>query len=236
MTTIVQQLHHTRERIALACARAGRAAADVQLLAVSKTFGADRIAEAVAAGQHMFGENYVAEGVAKIERFQSQNLALEWHMIGPLQSNKTRAVAQHFHWVHSVDRLKIAQRLSSQRPSGMANLQVCLEVNASGESSKSGVAPESIKNLARAVSQLPHLHLRGLMCIPEPCDDPDRQRLPFALLRELLEDLQRDGLAVDTLSMGMSDDLEAAILEGATIVRVGRGIFGSRHYPGHHTP
>ncbi|RUS65493.1 hypothetical protein CUZ56_02950 [Saezia sanguinis] len=230
MSDIPLQLHHIQQRIARACAQAGRSADQVQLLAVSKTFGTDAIAQAIAAGQLAFGENYVTEAVTKIQHFMSHAPSLQWHMIGPLQSNKTRAVAQHFQWVHSVDRMKIARRLSEQRPDSLDDLQVCLEVNVSAEQSKSGVMPEEVAAMAAEIVRLPKLKLRGLMCIPEPSTDPVAQRQPFALLRELLHDLQRAGHAVDTLSMGMSDDLEAAIQEGATIVRVGRAIFGQRDY------
>lgn len=230
MSNIPNQLQNTYLRIEQACARFGRPADSVQLLAVSKTFDVDAIAKAVAAHQLAFGENYVTEGVTKIQHFAQQGHSLQWHMIGHIQSNKTQAIAQNFQWVHSVDRLKIAQRLSDQRPSSGVDLQVCLEVNVSGESSKSGVAPDEVRALVAKVVRLPRLKLRGLMCIPEATKDFEQQRQPFAMLRSLLEDLQKDGYDMDTLSMGMSDDLEAAIMEGATIVRVGRGIFGARDY------
>lgn len=199
-------------------------------MAVSKTWPAACVREAAAAGQRLFGENYVQEGVAKIA--EAALPELEWHFIGPLQSNKTRLVAEHFDWVHSIERLKIAQRLSDQRGTARPPLQVCVQVNVSGEQSKSGVAPEACLALARAVAGLPGLRLRGLMCIPEPVDDPLRQRARFAMLRELRDELMRDGLALDTLSMGMSDDLELAVAEGSTMVRVGSAIFGARNYSG----
>ncbi|GMU49973.1 MAG: UPF0001 protein [Candidatus Desulfobacillus denitrificans] len=198
------------------------------LLAASKTFPAERIREAVAAGQRAFGENYVQEGLAKIGALD--DLALEWHFIGPLQSNKTRPVAEHFDWVHGIERLKIAERLSAARGAGRPPLQVCIQVNVSGEASKSGVSPADTAPLAHAVAGLPNLRLRGLMAIPEPTDDLALARRRFAMLRELRDGLNRGGLSLDTLSMGMSDDLEAAILEGATIVRIGTAIFGERHY------
>ena len=205
----------------------------VTLLTVSKTFGADKVREAVAAGEHRFGENYVLEGVEKIaalaELRTPGGTALEWHLIGPLQSNKTRVVTEHFDWVHSVDRLKIAQRLAEQRPAHLAPLQICLQVNISGEASKSGLRAGEVAEVAHAVAALPRLALRGLMAIPEPAADFAAQRAPHRALRELLKQLQSEGLTtMDTLSMGMSADLEAAIAEGATIVRVGSAIFGTR--------
>ena len=201
----------------------------VTLLAVSKTFDADAVRAAVAAGEHRFGENYVAEGVAKIAALADLRQRLAWHLIGPLQSNKTRVVAEQFDWVHSVDRLKIAQRLSEQRPAHLAPLQVCLQVNISAEASKNGLAPADVPDVARAVAGLPRLVLRGLMAIPEPVDDPVARRAPHRALRELLTQLRATGMAtLDTLSMGMSTDLEAAIAEGATLVRVGSAIFGTR--------
>ena len=221
----IQQVH---ERVARACAQAGRPVRSVTLLAVSKTFGADAVREAVAAGEHRFGENYVLEGLEKIAALGELRDRLEWHLIGPLQSNKTRIVAEQFDWVHSVDRLKIAQRLSEQRPAHRPPLQVCLQVNISGETSKSGLRPDEVPELAHAVAALPGLSLRGLMAIPEPAADFAAQRAPHRALRELLARLQAGGLALDTLSMGMSADLEAAIAEGATIVRIGSAIFGSR--------
>lgn len=230
MNTISYHLQSIQARIVQICEQAGRSSDSVQLLAVSKTFGVEAIQEGIDAGQLAFGENYVAEGVSKIQHFMSQRGLLAWHMIGPIQSNKTRDVAQYFDWAHALDRLKIAQRLNEQRPDHLGALQVCIAVNVSGQASKSGIKPEEVMALAGAIAALPKLTLRGLMCIPEPADNLCDQRKPFALLRSLWEDLQKKGYPVDTLSMGMSDDLEAAILEGATIIRIGRGIFGARDY------
>lgn len=226
MTTIAANLQAVHARIDAACAAAGRPAGSVRLLAVSKTWPAAAVAAAAAAGQAAFGENYVQEGVDKIAQLAAQNL--EWHFIGPLQSNKTRPVAEQFSWVHSIERLKIAERLSVQRPAHLPPLQVCLQVNVSGEESKSGCAPDEAAALARAIAVLPGLTLRGLMAIPEPSEDEAVQRARFATLRQLLAALKAEGLALDTLSMGMSHDLEAAIMEGATLVRVGTAIFGTR--------
>ena len=228
MTTITNRLQAVHQRLTNACTRAGRSADSVTLLAVSKTQPAAAVRAAHAAGQRAFGENYVQEGLAKIEALADLRPELEWHLIGPLQSNKTRVVAEAFDWVHSIDRLKIAQRLSEQRPAWAAPLQVCLQINVSGEDSKSGVAPAELPALAQAVTALPRLRLRGLMAIPEPAGDEAAQRQPHRALRELLEALRQQGLALDTLSMGMSADLEAAVLEGATLVRVGTAIFGER--------
>jgi PLP dependent protein len=228
MATIAAKLQQVRHRIDLACASAGRPVQSVTLLAVSKTFDAAAVREAHAAGQRAFGENYVQEALAKIESLADSSPAPEWHLIGPLQSNKTREVAAAFDWVHTVDRLKIAERLSAQRPAGRAPLNVCLQVNVSGESSKSGIDPADALALARAVARLPGLRLRGLMSIPEPVEGFEAQRLPHRRLRELLDSLDAQGLALDTLSMGMSADLEAAVVEGASIVRVGTAIFGAR--------
>ena len=229
MTTIAANLQAVRARIAAACIAAGRPVESVRLLAVSKTWPAASVREAIAAGQRAFGENYVQEAIDKKAELASlsPDPGLEWHFIGPLQSNKTRLVAENFAWVHSVDRLKIAERLSAQRPPDMAPLQICLQVNVSGEASKSGCNPAQVAALAATLATLPGLRLRGLMAIPEPSDDPLRQRQQFAVLRRL-----RDSLPVelDTLSMGMSHDLEAAIMEGATIVRIGTAIFGQRNY------
>lgn len=213
-------------RIEAACEAAGRPPGSVQLLAVSKTFDAGAVEAAHQAGLTAFGENYVQEAVDKIARLR--HLPLQWHFIGPLQSNKTRLVAEHFDWVHSLDRLKIAERLSAQRPAALPPLQVCIEVNVSGEASKGGVPVAEAAALAHAVAALPQLRLRGLMSIPEPVEGMAAQRAPHRVLRELFESLQHNGLALDTLSMGMSGDLEAAIHEGATIVRVGSAIFGAR--------
>ncbi|KAA6123908.1 YggS family pyridoxal phosphate-dependent enzyme [Cupriavidus cauae] len=231
MSVIAANLQTVRRRLAAAELEAGRSAGEVSLLAVSKTFPPGAVRTAFEAGQRAFGENYVQEGLDKIAALASLREQLSWHFIGPLQSNKTRAVAEHFDWVHSVDRLRIAERLSAQRPASMGPLQVCIQVNISGEASKSGVAPADVLALARAIAPLPNLHLRGLMAIPEPADDIAAQRRPFAALRALLAALREDGLAVDTLSMGMSGDLEAAVAEGATIVRVGTAIFGARPRP-----
>ena len=230
MGSIGTQRQEVKRRIAAAAVAAGRDAKSITLLAVSKTFPADAVREAVAAGQREFGENYVQEALAKIAALADLRPQIEWHLIGPLQSNKTRAVAAAFDWVHSVDRLKIAQRLAEQRPPGLPPLQLCLQVNVSGEASKSGVAPAELPALAQAVAALPRerVVLRGLMAIPEPVADLEVQRAPHRALRQLLESLNAGGLALDTLSMGMSADLEAAVAEGATIVRVGTAIFGAR--------
>jgi PLP dependent protein len=225
IASTVQQVH---ARIATACAAAQRPVQSVTLLAVSKTFGANAVREAHAAGQRAFGENYVQEALDKMAELADLRGQIEWHLIGPLQSNKTRAVAESFDWVQSLDRLKIAERLSAQRPAALAPLQVCLQVNISGEASKGGVEPQEVLPLARAVAQLPRLSLRGLMAIPEPATTFEQQRGPHRALRELFELLRGEGLALDTLSMGMSADLEAAVAEGATLVRVGTAIFGRR--------
>jgi len=231
MTMIGDQLQQVRERIVTACTQAGRDAASVRLLAVSKTFPAEAVREAHAAGQRAFGENYIQEGVGKIEALADLRGDLEWHCIGPLQSNKTRLVAEHFDWVHSVDRLKIAQRLSEQRPAHLPPLQVCLQVNVDGGANKSGVAAADALALAQAVVALPRLRLRGLMAIPEPVDGFDAQRALFLQAREVYEQLREAGIALDTLSLGMSADLEAAVAAGSTMVRVGTAIFGGRPRP-----
>ena len=228
MTPIPANLQAVHARIAAACKAVGRAPQETRLLAVSKTWPAADVRAAAACGQRAFGENYVQEGVAKMEALA--DLDLEWHFIGPLQSNKTRQVAEHFAWVHTIDRLKIAERLSAQRPEHLPPLQVCVQVNVSGEASKSGVAPEEAAALAHAVASLPRLHLRGLMAVPEPSDDEAQLAAQFGILRELFEALQAAGLPVDTLSMGMSHDLESAVAAGATMVRVGTAIFGARSY------
>ena len=230
MTIFSANLQAVRARIAAAALAAGRAPESIQLLAVSKTWPAAAVRAVAAAGQRAFGESYLQEALPKIAELSAQlpPHAIEWHFIGPLQSNKTQAVASHFDWVHSVDREKIAARLSSQRPKGLPPLQVCLQVNISGEAAKSGVAPADLPALAQAVARLPGLRLRGLMAIPAPAASIEAARAPFARLRELSLQLNSEGLKLDTLSMGMSDDLEAAIAEGATIVRVGRAIFGER--------
>lgn len=224
------RLHALQARIARAAAEAGRDPATVALLAVSKTFGAAAVRAVAACGQREFGENYLQEALEK--QVELRDLALEWHFIGPIQSNKTRAIAENFSWVHSVDRLKIAERLSAQRPPGFPPLQVCIEVNVSGEASKGGVVPAELPTLAGAVSRLPGLRLRGLMAIPAPTPDIAAQRAAFGQVRELFDSLRARGHGLDTLSMGMSGDLEAAILEGATIVRIGTALFGERNYLG----
>ena len=230
MPDLDYNLAAVQQRIALAAQLASRDPRSVTLLAVSKTFPAEDVRAAHAAGQHAFGENYVQEALTKIETLADLRASLEWHFIGPLQSNKTRPVAENFDWVHSVDRLKIAQRLAEQRPAHLPPLNVCLQVNVSGEASKAGVSPAEAAEVAHAIAALPQLRLRGLMSIPEPAGTIDAQRLPHRQLRELFEQLRADGLELDTLSMGMSSDLEAAVLEGATIVRVGTAIFGARDY------
>ncbi|MBI3145633.1 MAG: YggS family pyridoxal phosphate-dependent enzyme [Pseudogulbenkiania sp.] len=228
-SAISSALEAVRLRLAAAEAAAGRAPGSVRLLAVSKTFPCDAIREAYAAGQRAFGENYVQELQAK--GAELAGLDIQWHFIGPLQSNKTRPVAELAHWVHSVERLKIAERLSDQRPAALPPLNVCLQVNVSGEASKSGCAPEEAVELAQAITALPRLRLRGLMCIPEPTADPARLAGQLALLRQLRDQLVAQGLELDTLSMGMSSDLDLAVREGSTLVRVGTAIFGSRPYP-----
>jgi pyridoxal phosphate enzyme (YggS family) len=235
MSTIAANLQAVEATIATAVQAANRPRSSVQLLAVSKTFPMEAVLDAVAAGQRAFGENYLQEGVEKIAavaRAQPAQLveALEWHFIGPIQSNKTRPIATNFAWVHTVERLKIAQRLSEQRPPELGPLNICLQVNISGEATKSGATAAELPELARQVAALPNLKLRGLMAIPEPQADPALQRAAFARLRQLADGLRADGLEIDTLSMGMSGDMASAILEGATIVRVGSAIFGSRHY------
>ena len=228
MTTITSNVQVTQVRLNQACFTAGRHPETVHLLAVSKLHPAEAVRQAHAAGLCAFGENYVQEGLDKIAVLADLRPMLAWHLIGPLQSNKTRAVAEAFDWVHSIDRLKTAQRLSEQRPDHMPPLNVCLQVNISGEDSKSGAAPAEVPALARAVAALPRLRLRGLMSIPEPERDLEAQRRPHRALRELFDQLNAEGLGLDTLSMGMSADLEAAILEGATLVRIGTAIFGAR--------
>ncbi|MCZ4320780.1 YggS family pyridoxal phosphate-dependent enzyme [Pseudomonas anguilliseptica] len=225
MSTIAENIAKVGVRIREAAQASQRDCATVGLLAVSKTKPAEAIRQAFAAGTRDFGENYLQEALEK--QVELSDLALTWHFIGPIQSNKTKPIAEHFAWVHSVDRLKIAQRLSDQRPPHLPPLNICLQVNVSGEASKSGCNPDELPALAQAVTQLPNLRLRGLMTIPEPTDDPSEQRAAFARLRELQQDLNLD---LDTLSMGMSHDLEAAIAEGATWVRIGTALFGARDY------
>lgn len=228
MTTISANLQAVQARIAAACKAVGRAPQTVTLLAVSKTWPASDVRTAADCGQRAFGENYVQEGVDKIAALADPGL--EWHFIGPLQSNKTRPVAEHFSWVHTIDRLKIAERLSAQRPEHLPPLQVCVQVNVSGETSKSGVVPQEAAALAHAVAKLPRLRLRGLMAVPEPTEDAARLAAQFGLLRDIYEELKTQGLPLDTLSMGMSHDLESAIAAGATMVRIGTAIFGARTY------
>jgi hypothetical protein len=226
MQYIHRSLEQVRKNIAAAERLAGRAPGSVHLLAVSKRFGAEAITAAAAAGQRRFGENYLQEALDKIAALR--DAGLEWHFIGPIQSNKTRDIAAHFAWVHSVDRARIAERLNAQRAPDLPPLNVCLQVNISAERSKSGVAPEALAGLAAVCAGLPRLRLRGLMAIPAPAGDVTAQRRPYRRVRELFAGLQATHPALDTLSMGMTDDLQAAILEGATMVRVGTGIFGPR--------
>lgn len=226
LNSITERLEAVRGRISTAEARFERPAGSVTLLAVSKKHPAEAVRAAAGTGQRRFGESYAQEAVTKIAALA--DLDLEWHFIGPLQSNKTRDVAAHFDWVHSLDRLKLARRLSEQRPAGLGPLQVCLQLNVSGEVNKAGCQPHELPELARAVSQLPNLQLRGLMTIPARSEGFDAQRRPFRLLRQAFEQLRLTGFELDTLSMGMSADLEAAVAEGATIVRVGTDVFGAR--------
>ena len=230
MTAITSNLQAVHHAITQAVRMAHRRKESIELLAVSKGFSAVAVREAYQAGQRAFGESYIQEALDKIELLR--DLPLEWHFIGPIQSNKTRAIATHFAWAHSVDRLKIAERLSAQRPASLPPLNVCIQVNVSGEDSKSGVAPGGLVELAQAVARLPQLKLRGLMAIPAPVEGLAAQRIPFLKLRELMQQINIQGLTLDTLSMGMSYDFSAAILEGATIVRVGAAIFGERSYGG----
>ncbi|MBN1006660.1 YggS family pyridoxal phosphate-dependent enzyme [Amphritea pacifica] len=234
MTQITDRLKNVHCQINAAAIAAQRQPQAIKLLAVSKTRPAEELRQAWACGQQAFGENYLQEALDKIEALQ--DLDIIWHFIGPIQSNKTRAIAENFSWVHSVDRFKIAQRLSDQRPGNLPPLNICLQVNISGESSKSGVLPADLPALAAAVATLSNIRLRGLMAIPASSDDPEQQRKPFAQMNHLLQSLQRQlpDQPLDTLSMGMSGDMEAAILEGATIVRIGTALFGPRDYSSHH--
>jgi pyridoxal phosphate enzyme (YggS family) len=225
-TSVSANLAQVRKRIELACLAAGRPANAVHLLAVSKTMPAQAVRDAHAAGQVAFGENYIQEGVDKIASLA--DLPLEWHCIGPIQSNKTKLVAENFAWVHSIDRLKIAERLSAQRPANLPALQICLQVNVDGGSNKSGVTPAELLALAQAVAQLPHIQLRGIMTIPEPAETEAAARAVHRQAKDLFDGLKAAGLNVDTLSMGMTGDLEAAVAEGSTCVRVGTAIFGQR--------
>ena len=226
MSTLASALQMARRRIELAAQAAGRDCSDIQLLAVSKTWPAPLLREAWQAGQRAFGESYVQESVQKMG--QLSDLRIEWHFIGPIQSNKARAVAENFAWVHSVDREKVAARLAAARPPSLAPLNVCLQINLNGEATKSGISPLGAPRLARFVAGLPHIRLRGLMAIPQQESDPAAQRASFGRLHDLKVRIESEGVPLDTLSMGMSSDLEAAILEGATIVRIGTAIFGHR--------
>jgi pyridoxal phosphate enzyme (YggS family) len=232
MSTIAQNLQVVAAMIEAAATAAGRSPSEVRLLAVSKTFPPEAVLEAMAAGQRAFGENYLQEALEKMQAVAADqpDVPVEWHFIGPIQSNKTRPIASNFHWVHTVERLKIAQRLSEQRPVELGPLNICLQVNISGEPSKSGALADEIPELAQQVAQLPNLRLRGLMAIPELQTEPAKQREAFARLRALAESLRGDGLDLDTLSMGMSGDVMSAVAEGATIVRIGSAIFGARQY------
>ncbi|MGZ5780820.1 MAG: YggS family pyridoxal phosphate-dependent enzyme [Burkholderiaceae bacterium] len=230
MSIIPENLQAVHDRIATAARAAQRSPDDIVLLAVSKTFGPQAVIEAAHAGQRVFGENYLQEALDKMAAVHAMapDYALQWHFIGPIQSNKTRPIAEHFDWVHSVEREKIAQRLSEQRSPHLAPLNICLQVNISGESSKSGLPPQDVLTLAHTVARLPRIKLRGLMAIPEPTEDITKQRTAFRQLRQLFDACRAQGLMLDTLSMGMSTDLEAAIAEGSTLVRVGSAIFGKR--------
>jgi len=230
MSSIATHLQELQQQIAVIAEQARRAPGSVQLLAVSKTFGPSAVMEAVHAGQRAFGENYLQEALDKIDAVKAlaPEQVLQWHFIGPIQSNKTRPIAERFDWVHSVDREKVARRLSEQRPALLPPLNICLQVNISGEASKSGLSPEELPEVATQVARLPGLHLRGLMAIPEATGDVARQHAAFAAVRALFDRCRADGLALDTLSMGMSADMPAAIAEGATIVRIGSAIFGHR--------
>ena len=232
MSTITSNLQAVQQQIADAAHTAQRPPSQIQLLAVSKTFDAHAVLDAARAGQRAFGENYLQEAIDKIALTQqlAPDLGLEWHFIGPIQSNKTRQIAQHFAWVHAVDRLKIAERLSEQRPANLPPLNICLQINISGEASKSGATPDQALDLAQQIARLPNLRLRGLMAIPEPLPTLELQRPPYRQMKLLQDQLNEHGLQLDTLSMGMSADLAAAILEGSTIVRIGSAIFGNRNY------
>ena len=228
MTTIASRLQTVKSRIAQAARNAGRNPEDILLLAASKTNPPEKLREAWEAGQTVFGENYLQEGLIKIRALA--DLPIEWHFIGPIQSNKTKPIAENFSWAHSVDREKIAVRLSSARPESLPPLQVCVQVNVSGEVTKSGIAPEKALELAAFVNQLPHLKLRGLMAVPELTSATALQREQFQIMRKLFDQLKQEGFDIDTLSMGMSEDMDNAIAEGATIVRIGTAIFGPRRY------
>ena len=227
MGMIYDNIQRLRAQIDAACASSGRSAQSVTLLAVSKTFGADAVREAYAAGQRAFGENYIQEGTEKISALADLP-GIEWHMIGPIQSNKTRQVAEHFDWVHSIDRLKTAQRLSEQRPAHLAPLQVCIQVNVDGGANKAGVAASEVMDLAKAVVTLPQLQLRGVMAIPEPATNLGAACAVFIRVLDVFNSLKQEFFSVDTCSMGMSSDMVAAIASGSTMVRVGTAIFGQR--------
>lgn len=233
MTAITTHLQTIIKNIESVARNAGRDPCTVHLLAVSKTRPAEDILEAAEAGQVAFGENYEQEAISKIEAIRKSrpDLKLEWHFIGPIQSNKTRPIAEHFDWVHSVDREKIARRLAEQRPDNLPPLNICLQINISNEKTKSGILPEDTLKLAKTISGMSKLRLRGLMAIPEPQSNPERQRQPFAAMKALFDQLVQAGYDIDTLSMGMTDDMEMAIQEGATTVRIGTAIFGKRRYP-----
>jgi pyridoxal phosphate enzyme (YggS family) len=226
MSSIAQSLEEIRNRVTVLERRYDRPTGDVRVLAVGKTKPPEAVLAAAEAGQREFGENHVQDALVKLDALG--HLDLVWHFIGPVQSNKTRVVAARFDWVHSIDRAKIAARLNAHRPEDLPPLNVCIQVNVSGEDSKSGVDPDHVEQLALVVSELPRLRLRGLMTLPRPCDDFEAQRRPFATLRRTLETLNTRGFALDTLSMGMTNDMEAAIAEGATVVRIGTAIFGAR--------
>ena len=228
MENIQQRLEAVRAKINEYEQRYNRQSGSVGLLAVSKTKPAAAVLKAWQAGQRSFGENHHQDGMSKISDPKLASLDLEWHFIGPLQSNKTRPVAEHYHWLHSLDRLKIAQRLNDQRPPGLAPLQVCLQIKLRAESTKSGLQPSQALPLAEQVAALPNLCLRGLMTLPPASDDFEEQRKPFHELRDLLEQLRQAGHDLDTLSMGMTHDMQAAIAEGATLIRIGTAIFGRR--------
>ena len=228
MTMIVSNLQMVRDRIVQACDSCGRNVHSVELLAVAKTFGAAAVREAYAAGQVAFGENYIQEAVEKMAELR--DLPLQWHCIGPVQSNKSRLVAEHFDWVHSIDRLRIAERLSAQRPSQLTALNVCIQVNIDGAPGKAGVAPDEVASLAHQIGGLPYLKLRGLMTLPEPAASFAQACAVHGQARQLFDRLNQQGLGLDTLSMGMSGDLEAAVRSGSTMVRVGSAIFGARQY------
>ena len=229
MSSIAQSLEEMRNRVTVLERRYGRAPGDVRLLAVSKTKPPEAVREAAECGQREFGENHVQDALTKLDALPGEDLI--WHFIGPLQSNKTRVVAARFHWVHSIDRAKIARRLHEQRPEDLPPLELCIQVNVSEESSKSGVEPHQVEDLADAIAELPRLRLRGLMTLPRASDKLEEQRRPFATLRGIQETLNAAGHALDTLSMGMTNDMEAAIAEGATIIRIGTAIFGARPTP-----